>query len=60
MKRGYGILTAEALGVHPSTVSRNKERPDVVQKSIILEKLNDLNKNDIQPNSLNGGNDAER
>lgn len=30
MERGKGVKVAEKLDVHPSTVSRNKERLDVV------------------------------
>lgn len=56
MKRGTGIQTAQVLGIHPSTVSRNKERIDVMQTAANIEYskessnfLTQLNKtNDIQ------------
>ncbi len=37
MKRGAGKLTAERLNVHPSTVSRNKERADVKETATIVQ-----------------------
>lgn len=64
MKRGTGILAAQALGVHPSTVSRNKERLDVSKTAAQIEYsqvgnnfLNELNKsNDVRQS--NGGNQS--
>lgn len=56
MKRGLGKQTAAVLSVHPSTVSRNKDRVDISQTAVYIEQLNTLNKtNDIQPNSSNSG-----
>ena len=49
MKRGLGIITARVLNIHPSTVSRNKERSDVVRTSQKVGTLITINKsNDIQ------------
>ncbi len=48
MKRGIGVQTAHVMNIHPSTVSRNKERSDVVGASKKVELLTNLNKNDIR------------
>jgi hypothetical protein len=53
MKRGLGILTAGRMGVHPSTVSRNKDREDVAAAATAVtheraasQLLTTLNKSD--------------
>lgn len=59
MKHGNGKIVAENLGVSPSTVSRNKERPDVQKANTTVEQtqvlntnLTKLNGNDLRkPNS---------
>lgn len=59
MKRGLGNKTAAALNIHPSTVSRNKERSDVVQMARKVETLIIINKdNDIQRTNGNGQHNA--
>lgn len=45
MKRGNGKIVAENLGVSPSTVSRNKERPDVQKANMAVEQTQTLNSN---------------
>ena len=60
MKRGLGIQTARALNVHPSTVSRNKERSDVVLTAKRIEVVTILNKNDLQRADSNTLNNERR
>ncbi len=63
MKRGAGILTAGRLNVHPSTVSRNKERPDVRETATLVQRemsarqlLTTLNKtHDVERTNSDGG-----
>ena len=61
MKRGLGNKTAIELNLHPSTVSRNKERLDVVQTSRKVETLLTINKtNDLHSTDGNGSDNARR
>ena len=61
MKRGLGNKTASMLNLHPSTVSRNKERSDVVQTSRKVETLLTINKtNDLLSTDGNGSDNARR
>lgn len=57
MERGAGKKAAETLGVHPSTVSRNKERTDVAAAA---QTAGCEIRANLQLNQLNGNGRVER
>ena len=45
MEHGKGVKIAEQIGVHPSTVSRNKERIDIVHTSNVITQIEQVQAN---------------